>query len=140
MAGTRGDEGLAELFQHIRREALAVIGDLDPDFVLRPARLDLDLAPGEVDGVLHEIAEAVDHAGIALHDRFLRKLVAFAPGGSRLNFDRHRDQPVRRTDSSMRWLMGRRETMKSGWSPMPASSPRMVRQRSAWARNSTRSS
>ena len=62
IGGARGDEGLAELFQHIGREAVAVVGNDNPHLVLRPARLDFDLARGKVDGVLHQIAQAIEHA------------------------------------------------------------------------------
>src|SRR5512135_2739361 len=53
MARAGGDERLAELFEHAWREAFAVVGDLDPDFGIGPIRHDVDLARGEIDGILH---------------------------------------------------------------------------------------
>src|SRR5665809_50198 len=77
LVGPRGDEGLAKLLQHVRREAGSVVGN--------------------------ETNRCGD------------------------------------TASSMRWLTDKRETMRSSCSPRPASSARISRQRSACARNSTRS-
>lgn len=70
LVGARGDERLAKLLQYVWREARAVVGDDDPHLVLGPARGDIDLALGEVDCVLNEIAEAVKDTRITLGDRF----------------------------------------------------------------------
>ena len=60
-AGARGDVGLAQARQDFGVEAGAVVGDRQVDCVRRPTSASMStLRLGEVDGVLDQIAEAVN--------------------------------------------------------------------------------
>ena len=61
--------GLADPLQHVGRDAGAVVGDHDLDGLAVPPRVDLDRVAGEVDGVLQDVADAVEDRGIARADR-----------------------------------------------------------------------
>src|SRR5829696_8434155 len=69
------DIGLAGPQQHLGGKSRPVVADLEPDLVGRPARLDLDRAGGEIDGVVEDVGEPVEEPGAAPAHR-LRPLAA----------------------------------------------------------------
>ena len=68
-AAAGGDIGLADAVDDAGGEARAVVDDGDGDLVGVPVGADLDLALGEIDGVLDEVGEALDDRRIAPADR-----------------------------------------------------------------------
>src|SRR5579863_3529450 len=87
----RRDIGLAEPRQDVRRDAWAIVGDDNLDRLFAPRRADADLLLGEIRRVLHDVAQAIEHAWITTADG-LRRLAAG------LDVDRHAWSAMRRDD------------------------------------------
>src|SRR5262245_63701970 len=70
-AVTAGGVRLADPIQNIGRKALAVVADDDLERLVGPAPIDLDGFAGKVDGILYQVAKAIDDAGVAANDRLI---------------------------------------------------------------------
>src|SRR5262245_31230843 len=70
LAPAAGDIGLADPLHDLRSKAGTVVGNGDGNLLPAPGGGDLDPLVGEVDGVLEQIAEAIEDRRIAAADRF----------------------------------------------------------------------
>jgi len=68
-ARTAADIGLTDPLQNVLREALTVVLDHDRHLVAVVTDRHRDFAPGEIESILDQVAQAVEDAGIAQADR-----------------------------------------------------------------------
>src|SRR5215470_3423878 len=73
-ASARGDVGLAQRIQDVERNAGAIVADRQHHLPRRPAGHDRNALSREIDRILDQVAEPVDHAGFALAQGFQRRL------------------------------------------------------------------
>ena len=64
---TRGDIGLAQALEDLDVEAGTIVGDDDFDLACRPGRVNDHRGFGEIDRILDQVAESVEHFGTPAH-------------------------------------------------------------------------